>query len=79
MQNTNEINNNPKTKEEAQRLLNQLMQTYDQIENAMTDLALEFELHLSLGDYGYGRYLIHEDDHWSGKDRGTWITSSEGC
>ena len=48
-------------------------------EQVLVDYALEHGLDLTLGDYGSGRSLIHEDKHWSGKARGSWVYSSENC
>ena len=49
------------------------------LEKELVEYALEHGLSLYLGDYGTGRSLIREDNHWSGKDKGDWVYSSESC
>lgn len=48
-------------------------------EQKLVDYALKHNLYLSLGDYGSGRTLLLQNNHWSGKDRGEWLYSSETC
>lgn len=71
------------TKSQAQERLSALLAALNtatsELESAIVDVALEHQLDVSLGDYGSGRSLILEDDHWSGKDRGEWVYSSETC
>lgn len=71
------------TEKSKQEILNDMVAEYESVisgvEAKLTAYALEHNLELSLGDYGSGRWLILEDDHWSGKERGEWLYSSETC
>lgn len=64
-------------------VLNQMVHDYEQqvneLEEKLVEYALKHDLSLSLGDYGNGRSLILNDNHWSGKERGDWLYSSESC
>lgn len=73
-------------KDEAQNKLNEMVREHEALvgssEKRLVEFALEYNLYLSLGDYGQGRtLLLHDDDsHWgSGKKRGEWLYSSETC
>jgi len=46
---------------------------------AIVDLALEFNLSVSLGDYGYRRSLVLDDEDYNGYTRGAWVSSSADC
>lgn len=74
---TNATNDLPRI--QLQEMLKKYNEIVDKAEQELIDFALEHGLHLSLGDYGTGRTLIHEDDHWTGKGRGEWVYSSESC
>lgn len=66
-------------KEDAQKLINPLVGLSDVIENKLSDVGVEYDLHINLGDYGSGRTLITEEGHWSGYRVGDWLPSSETC
>lgn len=83
-----------KTKDEHQKILNEMTREYEAqveaLEQKLVDYALEHDLYLSLGDYGAGRSLLTRKDfedsqengelsHWSGKELGEWLYSSETC
>lgn len=73
----------PALEVKPQSILNQMVRDYEkqveELEGKLVEYALKHNLYLSLGDYGEGRSLILEEDHWSGKDRGDWVYSSESC
>lgn len=70
-------------KDKEQEILDKMVEEYErrvtELENNLVAYALEHNLRLSLGDYGTGRTLILKKGHWSGKDRGEWLYSSESC
>lgn len=70
-----------KSKEQA--ILDEMVREYEakvsNLEHAMVQYALKHDLRLNLGDYGTGRTLIVSENHWSGKERGEWVYSSENC
>jgi hypothetical protein len=70
-------------KSKEQQILDKMILDYEKkvskLEDELAEYALEHNLQLSLGDYGNGRSLILTEDHWSGKDRGDWLYSSESC
>lgn len=83
-----------KTEIDHQKILNDKVRIYEAqvstLEQELVDYALEHDLHLSLGDYGAGRSLLTRKDfedsqengklsHWSGKELGEWLYSSETC
>lgn len=83
-----------KTKIDHQKILNDKVRIYEAqvsaLEQELVDYALEYDLYLSLGDYGTGRSLLTRKDfedsqengelsHWSGKELGEWLYSSETC
>lgn len=83
-----------KTRGEHQKTLNGMVSEYEAqvsaLEQKLVDYALEHDLYLSLGDYGAGRSLLTRKDfedsqengelsHWSGKELGDWVYSSESC
>lgn len=72
-----------KTRRTKEQILDDMVKKHEEItsksEQKLVDYALKHNLYLSLGDYGSGRTLLLEDDHWSGKDRGEWLYSSETC
>ena len=80
--------------ENKQKILDQMVRAYEgkvaELEKELADFALEYDLDLSLGDYGTGRTLLTAKDfevssedseprHWSGKGIGEWLYSSETC
>lgn len=71
------------TKDEHQKILNEMVTSYEKLveqeEQILVQYALEHDLNLSLGDYGVGRTLVLEKNHWSGHRRGEWLYSSENC
>ena len=69
----------PQTKEEAQSLVNPLTELSDIIEDTLSDIGVEHNLYIDLGDYGTGRTLITKEGHWSGYEVGQWLPSSETC
>ena len=83
-----------KTEIDHQKILNEMVSEYETqvsvLEQKLVDYALEHDLYLSLGDYGSGRSLLTRKDfedsqengelsHWSGKELGEWLYSSETC
>ena len=83
-----------KTEIDYQKILNEMVNEYESkveaLEQSLVDYALEHDLYLSLGDYGAGRSLLTRKDfkdsqengelsHWSGKELGEWVYSSETC
>ena len=48
---------------------------------AVTEIALKYNIYVSVGDYGSGEFLLHSYDkgYYSGYDVGDWISSSESC
>lgn len=80
--------------ENKQKILDEMVRAYEaqveSLEQKLVDYALEHDLYLSLGDYGAGRSLLTRKDfedsqengelsHWSGKELGEWLYSSETC
>ena len=49
--------------------------------DAVTELALKYNIYVSVGEYGSGEFLLHSyDKDWhSGYEVGDWISSSESC
>lgn len=72
-----------KTRRTKEQILSEMVKKHEEItgksEQKLVEYALKHNLYLSLGDYGSGRTLLLEDHHWSGKDRGEWLYSSETC
>jgi hypothetical protein len=69
----------PENKQQAEELIQKMKEMQQKLEDAMVEIALEWDISLSLGEYGSGRTLLLQDDHWSGKERGEWLHSSETC
>ena len=69
--------------QEAKKKLNALVKELEEFTAAkeanIIDLALEFKLYVSLGDYGSGRHLCLDDGDWNGNSRGDWVSSSSTC
>lgn len=65
--------------EEAQKYADSLMSLTDVIENKLSKLGVQHKLDIDIGEYGSGRMLIVEENHWSGYDVGAWLPSSETC
>lgn len=70
------------TTKSNQELLNEMVAEYEktisEAEAKLVAFALEHNLELSLGEYGSGRSLLLQADHWSGKERAR-LYSSETC
>lgn len=70
-------------KKSKQEILDEMVAEYEktisELESKLTAYTLEHNLELSLGECGSGRSLILKDGHWSGKDCGEWLFSSETC
>lgn len=49
--------------------------------DAVTEVALKYNINVSVGDYGSGEFLLHsyDKDWYSGYEVGDWISSSESC
>ncbi len=49
--------------------------------NAVTELALKYNIYVSVRSYGEGEFMLHSYDkgYYSGYDVGDWISSSESC
>lgn len=62
-----------KTKQEQ---LDEMVQKLEELEKEVVSFALENGLDLCLDGRGD---LILEEDHWSGKERGEWWTSTDAC
>lgn len=62
-----------KTKQDQ---LDEMVQKLEALQNEAVSFALENDLDLSLDGLGD---LILEEDHWSGKERGEWWTSTDAC
>jgi hypothetical protein len=60
-----------------------LTQKYDdevqRLEDELVKFGLRYEYSFDVGSYGSGRSLIVEEGHWSGKEKGAWLSSSETC
>ncbi|ASD50514.1 hypothetical protein FDI24_gp233 [Acidovorax phage ACP17] len=71
------------SQKEAQTYLDAMSKAYEKVagllEDRMAEVALAYNLYLYLGDYGSGRTLLLQDDEWTGKSRGEWMSSSEAC
>lgn len=74
---------NPEFHEEKQQQLNAMVAHYKKevqsLEKVLVAFALEYELELTLGEYGSGRTLVLERNDWYDKYRGEWLYSSEAC
>lgn len=48
---------------------------------AVTELALEYNIYVSVGSYGEGEFMLHsyDKDYYPGYDVGDWVSSSETC
>lgn len=64
---------------EAQKLVGQLTGLADYTENKLAELGVKHKLYIDIGEYGSGRMLIVEENHWSGQEVGSWLPSSETC
>lgn len=71
------------TEDNAQDICNELNSLAESIANEvdsiMIPIAIKHECYVSRGDYGSGVSLITEKDHWSGREVGDWLSSSETC
>ena len=49
--------------------------------DAVTEIALKYNIYVSVGDCGSGEFLLHsyDKDWYSGYEVGDWISSSESC
>lgn len=72
-----------KTRRTKEQILGDMVKKHEEMTNKseqkLVEYALKHNLYLSLGEYGGGRTLLLENNHWSGKDRGEWLYSSETC
>ncbi len=64
------------TKENAEQRIEELKTIVDNATNEMVTLALNHNINLYLNGFGS---LLLEDDHWTGKGRGEWYTSTDSC
>jgi hypothetical protein len=73
----------PLTREEIRICGRYLTQKYDdevqRLEDELVKFGLRYEYSFDIGSYGNGRSLIVEEGHWSGKEKGAWLSSSESC
>ncbi len=73
----------PLTREEIRICGQYLEGRYDtevqRLEDELVKFGLRYEYSFNVGSYGSGRSLIVEEVHWSGKEKGEWISSSEAC
>ena len=70
------------TKTEAKDYINKLLSLHSLIEDNLSELGVEHQINISLGDYGYGRHLQLEtyESRWDGtREAGEWISSSSTC
>ncbi len=49
------------------------------IKDIVTDLALKFQVYVSLGDYGNGESLQLTSSSYYGYSAGDWVSSSDTC
>lgn len=49
--------------------------------DAVTEIALKYNISVSVGEYGSGEFMLHsyEKDYYRGYEVGDWISSSESC
>ena len=49
--------------------------------DAVTELALKYNIYVSVGSYGEGEFMLHsyDKDYYSGYEVGDWVSSSESC
>lgn len=49
--------------------------------DAVTEIALKYNIYVSVGSYGEGEFMLHSynKDWYSGYEVGDWISSSESC
>ena len=62
-----------KTKQDQ---LDEMVQKLEALQEEAVSFALENDLDLNLDGLGD---LILEEDHWSGKERGEWWSSTDAC
>ena len=73
------------TEENAQATLDMLSGALDDftsfVEDRLSDIAVKYELYVSLGDYGSGRSVIVNESQASnyGMAVGDWLSSSSTC
>lgn len=63
---------------DAQKLIKELEGLTDHVEDVMSDVGVEHQIEVYLGDYGNGRFLVLEDDS-DGYSAGEWRSSSSTC
>lgn len=49
--------------------------------DAVTELALKYNIYVSVGSYGEGEFMLqsYDKDYYRGYEVGDWISSSESC
>ena len=49
--------------------------------DAVTELALRYNIYVTVGDCGSGEFMLHsyDKDYYGGYEVGDWISSSETC
>ena len=49
--------------------------------DAVTELALKYNIYVTVGDYGNGEFMLHsyDKDYYGSYEVGDWISSSETC
>lgn len=69
------------TYDEAKQLIKELQGLTDYVEDVLSDVGVEHQIEIYLGDYGNGRFLILQDiDEWGDKySAGEWRSSSSTC
>ena len=72
-------------RETAQKEFNRKIHDYknkvDELEQELVDFALEWNFHLTLGEYEYGsgKTLLLKDNSWYDLERGDWLYSNQTC
>ena len=69
------------TQEQAKKSIALLKYLLERVEGQLAALAVEHQIHVYVGDYGYGRSVALEDseDGWNDHSAGEWVASSSTC
>lgn len=69
------------TQEQAKKSIELLKTLLGVVEDELASLAVEHQIHVYVGDYGYGRSVALEDseDGWTEHSVGEWVASSSTC
>ena len=67
------------TQEQAKKSIELLKYLLERVEGQLAALAVEHQIHVYVGDYGYGRSVALIDDGWHEYAAGQWIASSSTC